>query len=261
MWSANGGMTPSSNVQAVGTTYGYTTTYTDPELVEFLIDRMYERGYRNLAVGEARSTYGAFFTNREVKTVADYIGLKGKNYRIVDLSEDLEEYSYAGKLGKHFVNREWKNADFRISFAKNKTHVYAYYTLTIKNIYGALPMENKFFEYHHERDIFSTTIEFIKDFPIHEQIRLAFRAELYGALNHPYFSTNQNRFTLYTGLNYVNGITPVAAPANIVSSFATMTENIGGRRTIQLGLKLDSLTTPTRPPPRRAYRRRKPAAR
>jgi hypothetical protein len=28
-------------------------------------------------------------------------------------------------------------------------------------------MENKFFEYHHERDIFSTTIEFIKHFPIH----------------------------------------------------------------------------------------------
>ncbi len=28
-------------------------------------------------------------------------------------------------------------------------------------------MENKFYEYHHERDIFSTTIEFIKHFPIH----------------------------------------------------------------------------------------------
>ncbi len=143
------------------------STYTDPELVEFLIDRMHERGYRNLAVAEARSTYGTFFTNREVKTVAEFIGLKGRNYRIIDLSEDLEEYQFSGKLGKHPVNREWKNADFRISFAKNKTHVYTYYTLTIKNIYGALPKENKFLEYHHERDIFSTTIEFIRHFPIH----------------------------------------------------------------------------------------------
>ncbi len=143
------------------------STYTDPELVEFLIDRMHERGYRNLAVAEARSTYGTFFTNREVKTVAEFIGLKGRNYRIIDLSEDLEEYQFSGKLGKHPINREWKNADFRISFAKNKTHVYTYYTLTIKNIYGALPMENKFLEYHHERDIFSTTIEFIRLFPIH----------------------------------------------------------------------------------------------
>jgi uncharacterized protein (DUF362 family) len=143
------------------------STYTDPELVEYLIDQMYERGYRNLAVAEARSTYGTFFTNREVKTVAEYIGLGPNSYRIIDLSEDLEEYQYSGKLGKHYVNRDWKKADFRISFAKNKTHVYAYYSLTIKNIYGALPMENKFLEYHHERDIFSTTIEFIKHFPVH----------------------------------------------------------------------------------------------
>jgi uncharacterized protein (DUF362 family) len=143
------------------------STYTDPELIEYLVTAMYDRGYRNLAVGEARSTYGTFFTNREVKTVAEFIGLKGGNYRIIDLSEDLEEYQFSGKLGKHPVNREWKNADFRISFAKNKTHVYTYYTLAIKNIYGALPKENKFLEYHHERDIFSTTIEFIRHFPIH----------------------------------------------------------------------------------------------
>lgn len=142
------------------------STYTDPELIEYLIDLIHERGYRDLAVAEARSTYGTFFTNRDVKTVAAYIGLTGKNYRIIDLSDDLEEFQYSGKLGNHFVNREWKNADFRISFAKNKTHVYAYYTLTIKNLYGALPMENKFLEYHHERDIFSTTIEFIKRFPV-----------------------------------------------------------------------------------------------
>jgi uncharacterized protein (DUF362 family) len=143
------------------------STYTDPELVEHLVNAIHDRGYRNLAVAEARSTYGTFFTNREVKTVAGYIGLKGANYRIIDLSLDLEEYSFSGKLGRHYVNRGWKDADFRISFAKNKTHVYAYYTLTIKDIYGALPMENKFLEYHHERDIFSTTIEFIKHFPVH----------------------------------------------------------------------------------------------
>jgi uncharacterized protein (DUF362 family) len=152
------------------------TTYTDPELVEYLMDRLYERNYRNLAVGEARSSYGTFFTNREVKSVAAYIGLTEKNYRVIDLSEDLEAYQYSGKLGKHDVNREWKNADFRISFAKNKTHAYATYTLTIKNIYGALPMENKFREYHHERDIFSTTIEFLKHFPVHFALIDAFKS-------------------------------------------------------------------------------------
>ena len=143
------------------------STFTDPELVEHLIGRIHDKGYRNLSCAEARSTYGTFFKNREVKTVAAHIGLSGKNYRIIDLSEDLEEFSFSGKLGRHFVNREWKNADFRIVFAKNKTHSYAFYTLAIKCVFGALPMENKFREYHHQRDIYSTTIEFMKHFPIH----------------------------------------------------------------------------------------------
>ena len=51
------------------------STYTDPQLIEHLIDRMFDRGYRNLACADARSTYGVFFTNREVKTVARHIGL------------------------------------------------------------------------------------------------------------------------------------------------------------------------------------------
>ena len=148
------------------------TTFTDPELVEHLVRRIWERGYRNIAVAEARCTYGTFFTNREVSTVAHYIGLDGvcpgkERYRIIDLSLNTEEYEFEGKLGKHAVNADWRNADFRISFAKNKTHSYAYYTLTIKNIYGALSKENKFKEYHCERDIFSTTIEYLKHFPVH----------------------------------------------------------------------------------------------
>jgi uncharacterized protein (DUF362 family) len=123
-------------------------------------------------VAEARSTYGTFFTNREVNTVAKYIGLDGLcrgggQYRVIDLSLDREEHQFEGKLGKHSVNREWKGADFRISFAKNKTHAYAYYTLTIKNIYGALPEENKFKNYHCERDIYTTTIEYLRHFPVH----------------------------------------------------------------------------------------------
>jgi uncharacterized protein (DUF362 family) len=148
------------------------TTFTDPELVEHLASRIWERGYRNIAIAEARSTYGTFFTNREVRTVAQYIGLDGvcpggAKYRVIDLSLDTEEYEFEGSLGKHPVNKEWKDADFRISFAKNKSHAYAFYSLTIKNIYGALPKENKFKEYHCERDIFSTTIEYLKHFPVH----------------------------------------------------------------------------------------------
>jgi hypothetical protein len=78
----------------------------------------------------------------------------------------------------------------------------------------------------------------LKDFPLHEQVRLALRAELYGALNHAYFRTNQNNFTLYTGLTYTGGVTPTPTAANINTSYANMLGNIGGQRTIQIGLKL-----------------------
>jgi hypothetical protein len=40
------------------------STFTDPILVEYLVDRIYERGYRNIAVADARSSYG-FFSKTE----------------------------------------------------------------------------------------------------------------------------------------------------------------------------------------------------
>ena len=145
------------------------TTYTDPTLVEHLVQRIYEKGYRNIKIAEARSTLSVFFEGRDVKNVASYVGFKeGGKYQIIDLSEDLEDYDYGGKLGNHFVNKDWKSADFRVSFAKNKTHSYALYTLAIKNIYGALPKEFKFKAYHCDiGDIYKSTMDYIKHFPIH----------------------------------------------------------------------------------------------
>ena len=83
----------------------------------------------------------------------------------------------------------------------------------------------------------------LKEFPIHEQVRLAFRAELYGALNHPFFQTNGNNFGVYQNLDYTkvsaaNNFTPTATAANINPAYADIGANIGGTRRIQLGLKL-----------------------
>jgi len=90
-------------------------------------------------------------------------------------------------------------------------------------------------------DFFNMAI--LKDFPIHEQVRLAFRAEMYGALNHVYFQTNANNFTAYTGLSYtgtlVQGVTvPTVTANNVQTAYGDVGANIGGNRTIQLGLKL-----------------------
>lgn len=144
------------------------STYTDPALVEYLIDRIWQKGYVNIALVEAQSTYGNYYNNREVVKVAEYAGYsRNKNYRIVDLTEEMVPYDYGGRLGKHFVGPTWRDADFRISFAKNKTHVFCNYTLTLKNIYGTLPMQNKLKEYHTRREYDWPTIESMKHFPVH----------------------------------------------------------------------------------------------
>lgn len=148
------------------------TTYTDPQLVEHLVHTLRHRGgFKNISVVEAQSTYGEYFDGRSVPEVADYLGFAidgSRGYKVVDLTTDQWEREFLGPhLGMHPVPRTWKNADYRISFAKNKTHAYAYYTLTLKNIYGALPLADKFSEYHTGRDIYHTTIEYLRAYPVH----------------------------------------------------------------------------------------------
>jgi uncharacterized protein (DUF362 family) len=145
-----------------------TSTYTDPALVERLVDLMVDHGFTNVALVEAQSTYGNYYQNREVRKVAEYIGYStNKNYRLVDLTQEMVPFEYGGRLGSHFVGPTWRDADFRISFAKNKTHVFCHYTLTLKNIYGTLPLQNKLKEYHTKREYDWPTIETMKHFPVH----------------------------------------------------------------------------------------------
>lgn len=150
------------------------STYTDPELVEHLLNELHKKGYTKLALVESRNTYGLYFQKRKVKEVAKYVGYQGKNYGIHDLTDESEKFYYGGPLGCHFVGKTWHDADFRISFAKNKTHSFCYYTLTLKNIYGTLPLENKLLEYHKKKEFDWPTIETLKHFPVHYGIIDAF---------------------------------------------------------------------------------------
>jgi len=145
------------------------TTYTDPELVGHLVEKIRDAGFKNISVVEAQSTYGEYFDRRSVREMAEYLNYDGASgYKICDMTEDATEKRHFGThLGYHPVSTIWRDADFRISFAKNKTHAYAYYTLTLKNIYGALPLANKFKEYHCKRDIYHTAIEYLEAFPVH----------------------------------------------------------------------------------------------
>jgi uncharacterized protein (DUF362 family) len=151
------------------------STFTDPVLVEELVDWLREHGFARIDVVEAQSAYGNYFHGREVAHVAEVVGYQPRGrYRVVDLTLEAEPYRFSGPLGAHVVGRTWRDADFRISFAKNKTHTWAWYTLCIKNIYGVLPMQDKIHEYHHKREIYYPTIDMLIAFPVHYGIIDAF---------------------------------------------------------------------------------------
>jgi hypothetical protein len=79
----------------------------------------------------------------------------------------------------------------------------------------------------------------LKEFPIHEQVKMMFRADLYGALNHPYFQTNGNNFAVYqNNLDYAHYTNPPVTSVNLNPAYADIGANIGGTRTIELALKL-----------------------
>jgi uncharacterized protein (DUF362 family) len=142
--------------------------YTDPELVEFLISRLREQGYQNIAVVEARNVYDYSYQGRNVAAVAQMVGYGARGYRVEDLSEQMEPYDYGGVLGQHFVGRTWRDADYRISFAKNKTHWQCFYTGCLKNIYGCLPAWDKMKHYHGKgREYYQCCILILDRFPVH----------------------------------------------------------------------------------------------
>ena len=143
------------------------TTYTDPELVMHLVDLIRHKGFTQVRLVEAQSTYGNYYENREVRNVAANVGYDLNRYDVVDLTKEKEPFDYGPPLGLHVVGPTWQKADFRVSFAKNKTHVFCNYTLTLKNVYGTLPEQNKLIEYHTKREYDWPTIQTLNCFKVH----------------------------------------------------------------------------------------------
>lgn len=141
--------------------------YTDPALVEHWLERLRRAGYTNLRVVESQNVYSLWYHNRSVTNVARTLGFTADGSEVRDLTSEQFPYDYGGTLGSHFVGASWRDADFRISFAKNKTHDVSRCTLVLKNTYGCLPARDKFHEYHRKREVDVVTVEQLHHFPVH----------------------------------------------------------------------------------------------
>jgi len=151
------------------------STFTDPELVEHLVDWLRARGFVNLAVVEAQSAYGNFFLDRGVRHVAEVVGYQPRErYRIADLTESRSRIASTDHSAITSSGGPGATPSSGFSFAKNKTHTWAWYTLCLKNIYGTLPLQDKIREYHNKREIYYPTIDTLVAFPVHFGIVDAF---------------------------------------------------------------------------------------
>ena len=107
---------------------------TDPALLNELARYLRERGCKEVAVVEGQNIYDQFYRNRTVQDVARYFRINSPHFRVVDLSEEQVPHSYFRGMAQYTIGRTWKEADFRISFAKMRSHPVELAHLSVGNV-------------------------------------------------------------------------------------------------------------------------------
>jgi uncharacterized protein (DUF362 family) len=140
---------------------------TDPQLVEHLVGMLHQRGYTNVKVVESQNTGNNWLKNRSVANVARVAGYTCKDYEFVDHTLEKERHTYrlpGFPDWRNWIGRTWRDADYRIDFAKFKTQLDNYYTLCTKNQFGTLPLQNKYWHYHSIMPYWACTVYVLANF-------------------------------------------------------------------------------------------------
>jgi len=147
-----------------------TSVITDPVLVEELARSLRRHGATDVAVVEGRNVYDRFFAHRGVDEVARYFGFTSTDYRVVDLTEEQVPYTYPRGMAQHTVGRTWKDADFRIVFAKMRSHPTDLTHLAIGALQGVGPRLEEFLfaerQAHRDTAILTPLTDFPPDFAL-----------------------------------------------------------------------------------------------
>jgi len=154
---------------------------TDPELVEELIDELHDHGYTSVVAGSTRDTFDLLLENRGVLALADLSGYRfrtrrERDYDIVDLAEDTVPGAFAegAALFGSEVSRVWSEAHFRVSFCKNRTDECDYYSLSLQNLIGILPLTDKLYHYRQRLRAPEVVADLLRTYPPHFAIIDAF---------------------------------------------------------------------------------------
>ncbi|MFN0056150.1 MAG: DUF362 domain-containing protein [Planctomycetales bacterium] len=140
---------------------------TDVELLHDLVAFLHGAGCGPVVVIEGRNIYDRFFHNRTVRAVADYFGITADSFRLADTEEEQVAHHYRRGMAQYTIARSWRDADFRISFPKLRSHPVEMALLSLGNVewVGGRCDEYLFLERQADR---STAIMMLLDeFPPH----------------------------------------------------------------------------------------------
>lgn len=174
---------------------------TDPALVEALAQFLRALGCGNVAVIEARNIYDQFYSNRSVHDVAEYFGFNSPQYRLVDGSDDQVPHSYFRGMAQYTVARTWKEADFRISFGRMRSHPIELVYLTVGNVewMGGRCDEFVFAERQAQRE--TAIMMLLDEFPPHFALLDAYESAADGLVGVMGCTHPKRPLRLYAGLD------------------------------------------------------------
>ena len=107
---------------------------TDVELVKDLASYLREVGCQEVVVIEGRNIYDHFYHNRSVHEVAKYFGFESEAFRVVDTAHEQVDHNYRRGMAQYTIARSWRDADFRISFPKIRSHPIEMALLSVGNV-------------------------------------------------------------------------------------------------------------------------------
>ena len=140
---------------------------TDPALVRELARYLRAAGAGDVAVVESPNIYDQFYRHRSVPEVARYFDIPAPEFRLVDLGDDQVPHAYGRGMAQYSVGRTWRDADFRISFAKLRSHPVEHVHLSVANTEGLGMRCDHFLFAERQAQRESAVMTLLGDFPPH----------------------------------------------------------------------------------------------
>lgn len=147
---------------------------TDVELMNDLAEYLLELGCAEVTIIEGRNLYDRFFQNRTVHEVAEYLEIKSDFYRIADTTEEQVDHTYRRGMAQYTIAKSWRDADFRISFPKLRSHPIEIALLSIGNVEWVGGRCDEYLFLERQADRVTSVMMLLDEFPPHYGIIDAF---------------------------------------------------------------------------------------